>query len=143
MHYHRRHFRDPAYMPPCKVLEMATIDAARALGLEAELGSLEPGKRADIVLVDMRKPHLWPPQMPVTRLTHFANAADVDTVIVEGDVLLRGRQPARVDEGEILAESMAELEHALERTGLEHLATEPPDYWRTHRRSTESYPVRT
>lgn len=61
MHYHRRHFRDPAYMPPCKVLEMATIDAARALGLEAELGSLEPGKRADIVLVDMRKPHLWPP----------------------------------------------------------------------------------
>lgn len=81
--------------------------------------------------------------MPVTRLTHFANAADVDTVIVEGDVLLRGRQPARVDEGEILAESMAELEHALERTGLEHLATEPPDYWRTHRRSTESYPVRT
>jgi len=143
MHYHRRHFRDPAYMPPGKVLEMATIDSARALGIESELGSLEAGKRADIVLVDMQKPHLWPPQMPVTRLAHFANAADVDTVIVEGEVLLRGRQPARVDEDEILAESMAELKHALQRTGLEHLATEPPDYWRTHRQGTRSYPVRT
>ena len=58
MHYHRRHFRDAAWMPPGKVLEMTTIGAARALGLDAQLGSLEAGKKADIVLVDMRKPHL-------------------------------------------------------------------------------------
>ena len=77
MHYHRRHFRDPAWMPPGKVLEMTTIDSARALGLDGDLGSLEPGKKADIVLVDLRKPHLYPPNMPVTRLAHFANAGDV------------------------------------------------------------------
>ena len=88
MHYHRRHFRDPSRMPPGKVLEMATIDAAHALGLHDDLGSLEPGKKADIVLVDLKKPHLWPPNMPVTRLAHFANAADVDTVVVDGRILM-------------------------------------------------------
>ena len=142
MHYHRRHFRDPAYMPPGKVLEMATIDAARALGLENDLGSLETGKKADIVLVDMRKPHLWPPNMPVTRLAHFANAADVDTVIVDGKVLISNRRPTQVDETSILTEAATELDKALQLTGLEHLTTEPTDYWKTARRSTEGFPVR-
>lgn len=143
MHYHRRHFRDPAYMPPGKVLEMTTIDAAQALGLDRDLGSLEAGKKADIVLVDMRKPHLWPPNMPVTRLTHFANAADVDTVIVDGTVLLRGRVPAKIDEENILDSGAAELRLALERTGLDALTTEPADYWSTSRRHSDRYPIRT
>jgi cytosine/adenosine deaminase-related metal-dependent hydrolase len=142
MHYHRRHFRDPSYMPPGKVLEMATIDAAGALGLGDEIGSLEPGKKADIVLVDMRKPHLWPPNMPVTRLAHFANAADVDTVVVDGRILMRGRRLIKVDEASILDEAETELTRALERTGLERLTLEPSDYWRAARRRIERYPVR-
>jgi cytosine/adenosine deaminase-related metal-dependent hydrolase len=142
MHYHRRHFRDPSVMPPGKVLEMATIDAARALGLGDDLGSLEPGKKADIVLVDMRKPHLWPPNMPVTRLAHFANAADVDTVIVDGRVLMRGRRVLDVDEAAILDAADAELTLALERTGLQTLTDEPRDYWGTARRRIERYPLR-
>jgi cytosine/adenosine deaminase-related metal-dependent hydrolase len=142
MHYHRRHFRDPSYMPPGKVLEMATIDAARALGLGDDLGSLEPGKKADIVLVDMRKPHLWPPNMPVTRLAHFANAADVHTVIADGRVLMRGRRLINVDEASILDEAETELARALERTRLERLTLEPSDYWGVARRRIERYPVR-
>jgi 5-methylthioadenosine/S-adenosylhomocysteine deaminase len=142
IHYHRRHFRDPSYMPPGKVLEMATIDAAQALGLGEDLGSLEPGKKADIVLVDMRKPHLWPPNMPITRLAHFANAADVDTVIVDGHVLLRDRRPMNLDEAAILDEADQELTQALERTGLRNLTVEPPDYWGTARRETKAFPVR-
>ncbi|MDH3667023.1 MAG: amidohydrolase family protein [Paracoccaceae bacterium] len=142
MHYHRRHFRDPAYMPPGKVLEMATIDAARALGLEADLGSLEAGKKADIVLVDMRKPHLWPSNMPITRLAHFANAADVDTAIVDGQVLMQGRAPGRVDTGEIFEDAGHELNRALKRTGLEHTTREPDGYWTSTRRGTDRYPVR-
>jgi len=141
MHYHRRHFRDPAWMPPGKVLEMATIDAAHALGLGAELGSLEPGKKADIVLVDMRKPHLWPPNMPVTRLAHFANAADVDTVVVDGRVLMRGRVIAHLDEADILDDAARQLTLALERTGLERLTAEPNDFWRGARRGAGRYPV--
>jgi cytosine/adenosine deaminase-related metal-dependent hydrolase len=143
MHYHRRHFRDPSFMPPGKVLEMATIDAAGALGLGDDLGSLEPGKKADIVLVDLRKAHLWPPNMPVTRLAHFANAADVDTVIVDGRVLMRGRRLINLDEASILEEAEVELTRALRRTGLEHLTEEPGDYWGTARRRIERYPVET
>lgn len=141
MHYHRRHFRDPAWLPPGKVLEMATIDAAQALGLGRTIGSLEPGKKADIVLVDMRKPHLWPPNMPVTRLAHFANAGDVDTVIVDGRILMRGRQPAELDEAEILDDAARQLALALERTGLEHLTREPAEFWGSARRASAPYPV--
>jgi len=123
------------------VLEMATIEAARALGLGDTIGSLEPGKKADIVLVDMRKPHLWPPNMPVTRLAHFANGADVDTVIVDGRVLMRGRQLAELDEAEILDDAARELSLALERTGLAHLTREPDEFWNSARRASASYPV--
>ena len=138
MHYHRRHFRDPSYMPPGKVLEMATIDAAHALGVQEDLGSLEPGKKADIVLVDMRKPHLWPPNMPVTRLAHFANAADVDTVMVDGEILMQNRVPRRVETEAILEAAERELTLALERTGLEDLTCEPRDYWQLDRKYLHS-----
>jgi 5-methylthioadenosine/S-adenosylhomocysteine deaminase len=141
MHYHRRHFRDPARMPPGKVLEMTTIDSAHALGLGEVLGSLEVSKKADIVLVDMRKPHLYPPNMPVTRLAHFANAADVDTVIVDGVILLQGRAPVHVDESEILDAAENELALALDRSGLRGLTTEPADFWRTSRSGSERYPI--
>ncbi|PWK68232.1 amidohydrolase family protein [Aminobacter sp. AP02] len=133
MHYHRRHFRDPAYLPPGKTIEMATIDAARALGLESELGSLEIGKKADIILIDMRKPHLYPPVMPVTRLAHFANAADVDTVIVNGKILMRGRKTDHLDADDILADAAEQAALAFERTGLTHLLEEPQDFWRNAR----------
>ncbi len=142
MHYHRRHFRDPAWMPPGKVLEMTTIDAAKALGLDDTIGSIEVGKKADIVLVNMRKPHLYPPNMPVTRLAHFANAADVDTVIVDGKVLLFQRILKNVDENEILDTANTELLLALERSGLKHLTTEPPDFWGVNRRDAGDYPVK-
>lgn len=142
MHYHRRHFRDPSWMPPGKVLEMATIDAAKALGLDDEIGSIEIGKKADIVLVDMRKPHLYPANMPVTRLAHFANAADVDTVIVDGKIVLSHRVPENVNEEEILDSANRELALALERSGLQQLSVEPNDFWRVNRRQTEHYPVR-
>src|SRR6056297_1796454 len=58
MHYHRRHFRDTSVLPPGKALEMITIDAARALGMAAEIGSLEVGKKADVIAIDLAKPHL-------------------------------------------------------------------------------------
>jgi cytosine/adenosine deaminase-related metal-dependent hydrolase len=129
MHYHRRHFRDADILPPGKVLEMVTIDAAKALGLESEIGSLEPGKRADIVLVDMAKPHLYPLNMPVYRLVCFANGHDVDTVIVDGKVLMEGRRVTTVDEAEVLDDAQAETEAMLDRTGLRPLLATPATFW--------------
>jgi len=129
MHYHRRHFRDPSVLPPGKVLEMATIDAARALGLERDLGSLEAGKKADIVLVDMRKPHLTPPDMPLHAITHFANAADADTVIANGRVVLRGRVSQTLDPQPVIYEATEAARAAVSRAGLEALRLEPGTLW--------------
>jgi len=129
MRYHRFHFRDPDVLPAGRVLAMATIDAARALGLEDEIGSIEPGKKADIILIDMRRPHLYPPQMPLYRVAYFANGNDVDTVIVNGEVLMRRREVMTVDEASVLEMAKREIEAALERTGLEHLTATPESFW--------------
>ncbi|MCD6488723.1 MAG: amidohydrolase family protein [Desulfurococcales archaeon] len=95
---HKVHLRDPRVMPPLKVVEMTTIDAAKALGVEKELGSLEPGKKADIVII---KPEL--PPTPVNKDTVYGhlvntfNGRDVDTVIVDGKILMRDKKIEAVD----------------------------------------------
>jgi 5-methylthioadenosine/S-adenosylhomocysteine deaminase len=129
MHYHRRHFRDAGVLPEGKVLAMTTIDAARALRLDRDLGSLEVGKKADFVLMDMHKPHLCPPVMPVTRLTHFAGAADVDTVIVNGKVLMERRQVLHLDSEDILADAAAQAALAFERAGVADQRVENSSIW--------------
>ncbi|WP_411037139.1 amidohydrolase family protein [Shinella sp. BYT-45] len=116
--YHARHFRDDAVLPPIDLLEMATIEGARALCMESEIGSLETGKRADILLVDMRQPHLWPPVDPVQRLARFANGADVDTTIVGGRVLMRARRLVGQDEAAILDRAERAFRLAMQRAGL-------------------------
>ena len=103
---------------------MTTIDAARALGLDAHIGSIEVGKKADVILVDLFKPHTYPFQMPLHRTLYFANGNDVDTVIVDGRILMRGRQVVSVNERAILESAQREAELALERSGLTQL-TEP------------------
>jgi len=129
MHYHKTFFRDPKVLPPGKALEMCTIDGAKALGMEREIGSLEPGKKADVVLVDMRRPHLYPLHMPVFRLVHFANGNDVRTVIVDGAILMRDRKVESVDEDDVLDAAQREAELMLDRGGLRPLLEQPPRFW--------------
>ena len=121
MHYHRTYYHDPGYLPPGKVLEMVTIDAARVLGMEKEIGSLEVGKRADVILVDMFKPHLLPLNMPVFRTIYYANGADVDTAIVNGEILMEKRLVKTVNESEVLAMAQQEAEAMLEKVQLQKL----------------------
>lgn len=116
--YHARHFRDDAVLPPLRLLEMATIEGARALCMENEIGSLEAGKRADILIVNMRQPHLWPPTDPEQRLARFANGADVDTTIVGGRVLMRARKLTGQDEDAILTRAEKAFRLAMRRAGL-------------------------
>jgi cytosine/adenosine deaminase-related metal-dependent hydrolase len=129
MRYHRFHFRNPDVLPAGRVLAMATIEAAQALGLGDEIGSLEVGKRADIILIDMQKPHLYPPDMPLYRVAYFANGNDVETVIVNGEVLMLDRQVRTVNEAEVLELAQKEIAAALERTGLQHLVETPEGFW--------------
>ena len=129
MHYHRFHFRDASYLPPGKVLEMLTIDAARGLGLDDRIGSLEPGKTADIILIDMAKPHLYPLNMVLSRVAYFVSGSDVDTVLVNGNVLMENRQVKTVDEAEVLDFAQRETEAMLDRTGLRPLLELRPGFW--------------
>ena len=129
MHYHKTFFHDPKVLPPGKALEMCTIDGARALGMEKEIGSLEKGKKADVVLVDMARPHLYPLHMPVFRLVCFANGNDVATVIVDGRILMRDRKVKSVNEDKVLDTAQAEAELMLDRGKFRPLLKPLPTFW--------------
>ncbi|WP_321783274.1 amidohydrolase family protein [Burkholderia pyrrocinia] len=112
---------------------MVTIDAAKALSIEHEVGSLEAGKLADIIFVDLFRPHMMPMNMPVYRVTCFANAADVCTTMVGGRVLMDDRRVLSVDEHAILERVNEVAAIVIERGGLRHLLDEPATLWgRSH-----------
>jgi cytosine/adenosine deaminase-related metal-dependent hydrolase len=95
-------YGDPAALTAQRALEMATIDGARALGMADQIGSLEPGKKADIALLDLSGPHLYPRHDIASAIVYQANGSEVDTVVVDGAVLVRGGRlagrPARLVE---------------------------------------------
>jgi 5-methylthioadenosine/S-adenosylhomocysteine deaminase len=127
--YHRFYFHDPKVLPAGKVLEMVTIDAARALGMENEIGSLETGKKADVIVIDWFKPHLMPMNMPVYRVVYYANGEDVSSVLVDGRVLMRDRRVLTVDENKALTAAQRESDLAIHRAGLEKWTAMPEGFW--------------
>jgi cytosine/adenosine deaminase-related metal-dependent hydrolase len=116
---HKGHTLDPTVVPAEKVLEMATIDGARALGLDGEIGSLEPGKKADLVVLDMRRPHLTPSFNPVSTLVYAAMGSDVAHVMVDGRWVVRDRRLLTMDEGEIIADVRRLSTALLGRAGVD------------------------
>ena len=96
---------DAESVPATEVLRMATINGAKALGLENEIGSLEVGKRADLILLDTNKPHYFPRHNPVSSIAYSAQAADVKTVMVNGQVLLENYQLKTIDVEETMREA--------------------------------------
>ncbi|MFX0096155.1 MAG: amidohydrolase [Candidatus Hodarchaeota archaeon] len=95
-------YMNPEILPIDEILGMATIGGARALGLEKEIGSLQVGKIADIILVNTRKPHLTPSNNHKANLVYSANGADIDTVIIDGRIVMINRQVTTVDEEEVM-----------------------------------------
>jgi len=95
---------DPTVMDAQTTLEMATIRAARALGIEDEVGSLEPGKKADIICLDLNQPHLTPLYHIPSQIVYAASGLDVDTVIINGEIRLQNRCFTQCDPREILRE---------------------------------------
>ncbi len=89
---HKGHGLDPSVLDATTVLRMATIDAARALGLDGRTGSLEPGKQAALIILDMRQPHLVPMYHPASHLVYAARGSDVTTVIIDGRCVMRDRR---------------------------------------------------
>ena len=96
---------DPRAVSAPVALEMATIGGARALGLEREIGSLEPGKRADLLIVSMSSARQTPMYDPVSHLVYVTRGDDVRTTIVNGKVLMRDRKPLTLNPAQVLAEA--------------------------------------
>jgi cytosine/adenosine deaminase-related metal-dependent hydrolase len=99
---HKGRELDPEILPAETILEMATLNGARATLWRDRLGSLEPGKLADVIVIDQRKPHLVPVRNPVSNLVYCANGSDVDTVIIDGKVIMQDREVKTIDEAEII-----------------------------------------
>ncbi|MCJ7685425.1 MAG: amidohydrolase [Desulfobacteraceae bacterium] len=93
---------NPLSLNAGEVLRMATTGGAAVMGLEKEIGTLEKGKKADIIVVDLNKPHLCPLYDPISALVYSANGADVKDVIVDGRILLKDRQFTTVDSDEVM-----------------------------------------
>ena len=87
---------DAAVLPASEILRMATINGARALGWE-DIGSIEVGKKADIVLIDNERPHYKPQNDPTALLAYSGHSSDVDTVIVDGNILMEAGELQNID----------------------------------------------
>jgi 5-methylthioadenosine/S-adenosylhomocysteine deaminase len=108
----------PGVLTARDALSMATRAGARTLGLEREIGSIEPGKRADLIVIDRDRPHLVPGPDPYSTLVYAARASDVRTTIVEGEVLVDHGVPVRVDRAEIGARARGAARELALRAGV-------------------------
>ena len=109
--------RDEFKLPARRVLELATIGGARSMGLDQQIGSLVPGKRADLIMVNTRQVNLAVFSEPAHMLVEAAQPANVDTVVVDGRILKRGGELTTVDVGEIIDEAAAALTAVRQRAG--------------------------
>jgi 5-methylthioadenosine/S-adenosylhomocysteine deaminase len=96
---------DPRAIPAPVALEMATIEGARAMGMEHEIGSLEAGKRADLLVVSMASARQTPMYDPVSHIVYVTHGDDVQTTIVNGKVLMRDRKVLTLDRRQVLADA--------------------------------------
>ena len=108
----------PGTLPARDVLWMATREGARALGLEGEIGSIEPGKRGDLILIDRDKPHLSPDQDPWSTLVYAARGPDVRLTMVDGEVLVKDFQLVHTDVQLIAADAARAARDLATRAGL-------------------------
>ena len=109
---------NPLVMDAETVLELATINGARALGVDKEIGSLEVAKKADLTLVSLRQPHLVPAYNPVSHLVYAASGSDVDTVIIDGRIIMKNRQVLTLDEEKVIQEANERGTRLLARAGV-------------------------
>jgi len=110
--------KEPGVLHARDVLWMATRSGARTLGLESEIGSLERGKKADVIVVDRDRPHVAPGPDPYSTLVYAVRGSDVRTTIVDGVVLVDEFAPVRVERGEIAADARSEAAALARRAGL-------------------------
>lgn len=120
--------RDATVMTAEKALEMATIDGARAVGLENEIGSIEVGKRADITVVDCTGPFMTPLHNPVSALVYSALGHEVTDVLIDGTFVMRGGVVRSVDEHAIRRRAQVSADRIAADSGVDRFKQRP---WRS------------
>ncbi len=107
----------PTLTPAKEVLAMATIEGAKALSWENEIGSIEVGKKADLTIIDFNKPHLCPLHNEISHLVYATKSADVNTVIINGKIVMENRHPTTIK-----IEKILEMAEKAKTSLLERLA---------------------
>ena len=103
-----------------ELLELATRRGAEALGIDDEVGSLEPGKKADVITFDMMNPYLTPTKDPLTSLVLYGSSTDIDTVIIDGQILKDGGRLTTMDMGQELLTAQERVEKIINTFFEEH-----------------------
>jgi 5-methylthioadenosine/S-adenosylhomocysteine deaminase len=109
----------PDAMPACQALRIATIGGARALGLEKEIGTLEVGKRADVIVVNLEGLHSTPgPADLISALVYSAQTSDVQSVIIDGQLVMKDRELLTLNESTVRADANRERVELMKRAGI-------------------------
>lgn len=109
---------DPVVLPMKELLKMATIGGAVAMGHGDEIGTVEEGKLADLILVNIRQPHLYPTQNLCNTLVAAGRGSDVTDSIINGRLVMKDRQVLTIDEEKVLADSAQHMEEIVRRAGI-------------------------
>jgi cytosine/adenosine deaminase-related metal-dependent hydrolase len=110
---------DPLALTAETVLEMATIKGARVLGLQEQIGSIETGKKADLIILNMQKPHLTPTFNPVSNIVYAAEGSDVETTIIDGKIIMENRIVNSLNEEKIMRDANEHATKLLQRAEIE------------------------
>jgi 5-methylthioadenosine/S-adenosylhomocysteine deaminase len=115
---------DPTSITCEQVLEMATLGGAKALGLENEIGSIEPGKKADIIIVDLKKPHSAPIHKPISSIVYSALGSDVETVIIDGKVVMENYEIKTINEEKVIKDAENAAKNLAMKIGFKSMLKE-------------------
>lgn len=125
----RAHFADTSIMPAGKILEMMTIDPARAFGMDDQIGSLEAGKKADVIAVNLRSARMGPRFMPLERVIYVGSGLDVEFMMVDGQTLKRDGRILVGDVDAILDDADRAARSTYERAGMLDRQVSHPNTW--------------
>jgi cytosine/adenosine deaminase-related metal-dependent hydrolase len=125
----RAHFNDTSILPAGKILEMMTIDAARAFGMDDKIGSLDAGKKADVIAVSLRSARMGPRFMPLERVIHVGSGLDVEFMMVDGKILKRDGRTLEIDIETILDAADRAAHDTYQRAGMLDLLGSHPNTW--------------
>lgn len=126
---------DKSIFPPTRLLEMQTIDCAKTMLWDDEIGSLEVGKKADIIIINTGKIDFFPKLNLIANLVYMGNGYDVEDVIIDGNIVMENREIKTVNVNEILGEAQQSFEKLIKRADLSHLKNYTCDPWLTKLKS--------